>query len=173
MDFTGGDEEFYVSSSSRPFQYKSGNGKYVSQFFPGGSSEKAENNPVQEASRPLENAQPSTVEKSQLGELRHTRDKLKLNLPSTNGAAGVSVMCNPAKQGRNDEEEEDPVSEDSVDTVENLNGPRKSSGSESQPACNNIERETLSFPSVKLSPSEAQGSLEAKASSDSTSHDLE
>ena len=114
-----------MSSSNRPFQFQSGEGKYVSQFFPGASSTLLQQQPEGEdcpdsatipvlgpggppgeidrsevpavplqqgnangssrSSEPIENLQ--AAQQTQLGELRHTRDRLKLNLLSTSGAA--------------------------------------------------------------------------------------
>ncbi|XP_043290011.1 uncharacterized protein [Venturia canescens] len=119
-----GDEEFYVSSSNRPFQFQSGDGKYVSQFFPGASTTLLQHESQHQISssssltsprdvldlrpsedevdriddRPLEVSLPQAngnsrstdfnegQQQAQLGELRHTRDRLKLNLLSTNGS---------------------------------------------------------------------------------------
>ncbi|KOC60142.1 Serine/threonine-protein kinase LMTK1 [Habropoda laboriosa] len=89
-------EEFFVSSSSRPFQ--TSDSKYVSQFFPGASTsineERDEIDGVQRQGVPQNGIELLTdcgqSQQYQLGELRHTRDRLKLNL-STNGAPFVSV----------------------------------------------------------------------------------
>ncbi|CAK9833376.1 Serine/threonine-protein kinase LMTK1 [Anthophora retusa] len=89
-------EEFFVSSSSRPFQ--TSDSKYVSQFFPGASTsineERDEVDGVQRQGVPQNGIELLTdcgqSQQYQLGELRHTRDRLKLNL-STNDAPFVSI----------------------------------------------------------------------------------
>ncbi|XP_012261877.2 uncharacterized protein LOC105689443 isoform X2 [Athalia rosae] len=68
-------EEFYVSSSNRPFQFQTGEGEQVSQFFPGASSSLL---------------QQQRQQQQQLGELRHTRDRLKLNLPLTESQPSIT-----------------------------------------------------------------------------------
>ncbi|OXU24143.1 hypothetical protein TSAR_007773 [Trichomalopsis sarcophagae] len=127
-----GDEEFFVSSSNRPFQFQSGDGKCVSQFFPGASSSGAastsQEGPSQEfQSQQTEEAvsgqQQSFSDRQQLGELRHTRDRLKLNLvnpsSSSNGNNRVVQMCNPVKQGikvsDDDDDDDDNEEEDNID----------------------------------------------------------
>lgn len=85
-----------MSSSSRPFQ--TSDSKYVSQFFPGASTsineERDEVDGVQRQGVPQNGIELLTdcgqSQQYQLGELRHTRDRLKLNL-STNGAPFVSI----------------------------------------------------------------------------------
>ncbi|XP_011496834.1 PREDICTED: uncharacterized protein LOC105361376 [Ceratosolen solmsi marchali] len=116
---TRGDEEFYVSSSNRPFQFQSGNGKYVSQFFPGASGNGAATTPHDTAIQDSQTHQNDEAtqqqffsDRQQLGELRHTRDRLKLNLltspPSSSngdnrscgsGSNKTAQLCNSVKQG--------------------------------------------------------------------------
>lgn len=127
--FMSGDDEFYVSSSNRPFQFQSGEGKYVSQFFPGASSTLLQQQPslcgeaedcqesrdeVDRAEVPLPppaqtngNARvqdsvdsQQQIQQSQLGELRHTRDRLKLNLLSTSGATKVEEDVGSENRGQ-------------------------------------------------------------------------
>ncbi|XP_076625276.1 uncharacterized protein LOC143343851 isoform X1 [Colletes latitarsis] len=92
-----GNEEFFVSSSNRPFQFQTGDSKYVSQFFPGAST--SANEEQDEVDGNQQGVQQTRIEllndyghgqQHQLGELRHTRDRLKLNL-STNGKPSFSV----------------------------------------------------------------------------------
>ncbi|XP_029032499.2 STE20-like serine/threonine-protein kinase isoform X1 [Osmia bicornis bicornis] len=92
-----GNEEFFVSSSNRPFQFQASDSKYVSQFFPGASTSMSEEQDEVDGNR-LE-VQENKLEllndcnygqQHQLGELRHTRNRLKLNL-STNGAPFVTI----------------------------------------------------------------------------------
>ncbi|KAJ8682704.1 hypothetical protein QAD02_018496 [Eretmocerus hayati] len=71
---TRNDEEFFVSSSNRPFQFQSGSGKYVSQFFPGasgsGTDATSEEAPSQESSLSEVKTSPQqqqTVDRQQLG----------------------------------------------------------------------------------------------------------
>lgn len=72
-------EEFYVSSSNRPFQFQTGDGEQVSQFFPGATSSLLQQQQQQ-----------------QLGELRHTRDRLKLNLPLTESQTAATPTTSSA-----------------------------------------------------------------------------
>ncbi|XP_044005406.1 protein PFF0380w-like isoform X2 [Aphidius gifuensis] len=92
-NFTG-DEEFSVSSGSRPFQFNAGNGKYVSQFFPGASTDTTQLN--------NENIQIDNQQQKQLGELRHTRNKLKLNLSINNDKLINSTIINLSDDSDND-----------------------------------------------------------------------
>ncbi|KAK0166354.1 hypothetical protein PV328_004780 [Microctonus aethiopoides] len=93
-DSTQNNEEFFVSSGNRPFQFQVGDGKYVSQFFPGAVDpiQTTHNNPNQifQRSRTPQDSSSSDQtdypiqqqqQQMQLGELRHTRDRLRLNLP--------------------------------------------------------------------------------------------
>ncbi|XP_076657724.1 uncharacterized protein LOC143361906 isoform X2 [Halictus rubicundus] len=92
-----GSEEFFVSSSNRPFQFQTSDSKYVSQFFPGAAT--SVNDEPDEVDGGHQEVQQNRIELSndyahgqqhQLGELRHTRDRLKLNL-STNGTPSLFV----------------------------------------------------------------------------------
>lgn len=91
-----GNEEFFVSSSSRPFQFQTSESKYVSQFFPGASTSMNEERDEDDDQQGIpQNAiellnDCSQNQQYQLGELRHTRDRLKLNL-STTGSSFVST----------------------------------------------------------------------------------
>lgn len=91
-----GHEEFFVSSSNRPFQFQTSESKYVSQFFPGASTsviEERDEIDGDEQGVPQNGIDLlndcSQSQQYQLGELRHTRDRLKLNL-STTGSPFVS-----------------------------------------------------------------------------------
>lgn len=91
-----GNEEFFVSSSNRPFQFQTSESKYVSQFFPGASTsmneerdEDGDQQGIPQNGIELLN-DCSQNQQYQLGELRHTRDRLKLNL-STTGPSFVST----------------------------------------------------------------------------------
>ena len=101
-----GDEEFCISSSNRPFQFQSGDGSYVSQFFPGAEAEDQGQSRAQEEQQTQHHLQrekedePESQQNRQLGELRHTRDRLKLNLTTSNDIAGTTV-CTTAKQSNN------------------------------------------------------------------------
>jgi hypothetical protein len=141
MTSAGGEEEFYVSSSNRPFQFQAGNGKYVSQFFPGASGNGAATAPQVAAAQEPQAQQSDEAtqqqffsDRQQLGELRHTRDRLKLNLltspPSSsnggnsgggsgNGNSRVAPLCNPVKQGI-DDEDKDNESEESGSEAEKM-----------------------------------------------------
>nr|XP_012137748.1 PREDICTED: rho-associated protein kinase 2-like [Megachile rotundata] len=92
-----GNEEFFVSSSNRPFQFQASDSKYVSQFFPGASTsmneeqDEVDGNRLEVQENKLELLNDCNYsQQHQLGELRHTRNRLKLNL-STNGAPFVSI----------------------------------------------------------------------------------
>lgn len=86
-----------MSSSNRPFQFQTSDSKYVSQFFPGAST--SANEEPDEVDGSPQGAQQNRIDllndydngqQHQLGELRHTRDRLKLNL-STNGTPFISI----------------------------------------------------------------------------------
>lgn len=99
-----GNDEFFVTSSNRPFQFQTGESRCVSQFFPGAnatllSDERDETDSCQQ--EPHQNNIDFTndydqCQQHQLGELRHTRDRLKLNLVSSNSIPSVPFV--PAKQ---------------------------------------------------------------------------
>lgn len=124
-----GNDEFFVSSGNRPFQFQAGDGKYVSQFFPGAKSGGTD-----------ESTGSGDTQQVQLGELRHTRDKLKLNLPMNQDLNSTVVQLN---------EEEDSGGEQRT----NNDSDRKENSSESS-----ISREDQSFRSVIRS----EDSLEKK-----------
>ncbi|XP_014213844.1 intracellular protein transport protein USO1-like isoform X2 [Copidosoma floridanum] len=126
---TRGEEEFFVSSSNRPFQFQSGNGKNVSQFFPGAgnnnseSTPKSQEDPSQKSESQSNNEEPTTVsgaapqffsDRQQLGKLRHTRDRLKLNLVTSlsNGNGKNVYLCTPVKQGKHVVEDDDDDDDD-------------------------------------------------------------
>ncbi|CAD1469600.1 unnamed protein product, partial [Heterotrigona itama] len=92
-----GNEEFFVSSSNRPFQFQTSESKYVSQFFPGASTSMTEERDEIDGDQqgiPQNGidllTDCSQSQQYQLGELRHTRDRLKLNLSITD-ASFVSI----------------------------------------------------------------------------------
>lgn len=73
-----------MSSGSRPFQF------HACQFLPGASTditctfrqhEQPEINKIEVNNPEIEKQNKNDIQQSQLGELRHTRDRLKLNLP--------------------------------------------------------------------------------------------
>lgn len=94
-----------MTSSSRPFQFQTGESKYVSQFFPGAnatlfSDDRDEVDSCQQQQSLQQNHVDYANEyeqcqqqqrQHQLGELRHTRDRLKLNLVS-NGTPSASFV---------------------------------------------------------------------------------
>lgn len=100
-----------MTSSSRPFQFQTSESKYVSQFFPGANATSSSDDRDEvDSCRQQESPQQNHVDyvneyeqcqqqhqQHQLGELRHTRDRLKLNLIS-NGAPSASFV--PVKQLR-------------------------------------------------------------------------
>lgn len=102
--FFSGNDEFFVTSSNRPFQFQTGESRCVSQFFPGAnatllSDERDETDGCQQ--EPHQNNidfanDYEQCQQHQLGELRHTRDRLKLNLVSSNSIPSVPFV--PAKQ---------------------------------------------------------------------------
>ncbi|XP_012284175.1 uncharacterized protein LOC105701736 isoform X2 [Orussus abietinus] len=110
-----GDAEFYVSSSSRPFQFQSGDEKYVSQFFPGAGGAKPDwpqqgDAKVEDMEAKQREEKEQRQHQRQLGELRHTRDRLKLNLSSVNGnSSGISNATKQAEESK--EIDLDPVIE--------------------------------------------------------------
>lgn len=94
-------DEFYVTSSNRPFQFQTGD-KYTSQFFPGASSKISQMQSPGQSNKEDEtsSSQSDVQSKSQsLGELRHTRDRLKLNLN------GANVGKLQSRQNNNNESE--------------------------------------------------------------------
>ncbi|XP_015191289.1 PREDICTED: uncharacterized protein LOC107074386 isoform X2 [Polistes dominula] len=99
-----GNEEFYVSSSNRPFQFPTSDSKYVSQFFPGACSTSlnVEEQDEVDCNQEEENTNNQTTNEHehfkqyQLGELRHTRDRLKLNLLAGNNTVDTTFV--PLKQ---------------------------------------------------------------------------
>lgn len=103
--FLTGNEEFFVSSSNRPFQFETGESRYVSQFFPGAntvsSSEDRDeiDNCQQESFQnnvDFVNKYKQCCQQHQLGQLRHTRNRLTLNLASSNDTSSTSLVL--AKQ---------------------------------------------------------------------------
>lgn len=101
--FSGNDQEFFVTSSNRPFQFQTSESRCVSQFFPGAnatllSDERDETDGCrQEPHQNIDFANEyEQCQQHQLGELRHTRDRLKLNLVSSNSIPSVPFV--PAKQ---------------------------------------------------------------------------
>lgn len=111
--FVTGNEEFFVSSSNRPFQFQTGESKYVSQFFPGANAASLSNDRDETDSCRQEPHQNNIdfaheydqCQQQQLGELRHTRDRLKLNLVSSNGTPSAPFV--PARQSHADDEQLD------------------------------------------------------------------
>ncbi|KYQ56033.1 Serine/threonine-protein kinase LMTK1 [Trachymyrmex zeteki] len=105
-----GNEEFFVSSSNRPFQFQTGESKYVSQFFPGANAASFSDDQDETDSCRQELHQNNVdfaheydqCQQHQLGELRHTRDRLKLNLVSSNGIPSAPFV--PARQSLEDEQ---------------------------------------------------------------------
>ncbi|KAL0101271.1 hypothetical protein PUN28_018813 [Cardiocondyla obscurior] len=108
-----GNEEFFVTSSSRPFQFQTGESKYVSQFFPGANATSFSDDRDETDSCRQEPQQNNIdfvheydqCQQQQLGELRHTRDRLKLNLVSSNGTPSAPFV--PARQSHVDDEQLD------------------------------------------------------------------
>lgn len=108
--FVTGNEEFFVSSSNRPFQFQTGESKYVSQFFPGANAASFSDDQDETDSCRQELHQNNVdfaheydqCQQHQLGELRHTRDRLKLNLVSSNGIPSAPFV--PARQSLEDEQ---------------------------------------------------------------------
>nr|XP_050861656.1 rho-associated protein kinase 1-like isoform X2 [Vespula vulgaris] len=105
-----GNEEFYVSSSNRPFQFPTSDSKYVSQFFPGACSTSVNEEEQDEVdcNQEEENTNSQTnehehIKQYQLGELRHTRDRLKLNLLAGNNAVDTTFV--PLRQVYEDKED--------------------------------------------------------------------
>lgn len=118
-----GNEEFFVSSSNRPFQFQTSDSKYVSQFFPGACSTSVNEEEQDEidCNQQEEHINSHTNEHEQfkqyqLGELRHTRDRLKLNLLAGNNATHTSFV--PLKQMCKDKE--DLLKIDKPHTLESL-----------------------------------------------------
>ncbi|KAL6446869.1 hypothetical protein ACFW04_001354 [Cataglyphis niger] len=98
-----GNDEFFVTSSNRPFQFQTSESRCVSQFFPGAnasllSDERDETDGCRQ--EPHQNIdftnEYEQCQQHQLGELRHTRDRLKLNLVSSNSIPSVPFV--PVKQ---------------------------------------------------------------------------
>ncbi|RLU17144.1 hypothetical protein DMN91_011213 [Ooceraea biroi] len=108
-----GNEEFFVTSSNRPFQFQTGESRYVSQFFPGANAISLSDDRDETDSCRREPQQNNVdfvneyeqCQQHQLGELRHTRDRLKLNLVSSNGTPSASFV--PVKQSHADDEQLD------------------------------------------------------------------
>ncbi|XP_011635453.1 STE20-like serine/threonine-protein kinase isoform X2 [Pogonomyrmex barbatus] len=103
-----GNEEFFVTSSNRPFQ--TGESKYVSQFFPGANTVLSDDRDETDSCRqePHQNNidfahEHDQCQQQQLGELRHTRDRLKLNLISSNGTPSAPFV--PTRQSHADDEQ--------------------------------------------------------------------
>ncbi|XP_014473931.1 PREDICTED: uncharacterized protein LOC106744051 isoform X2 [Dinoponera quadriceps] len=121
-----GNEEFFVTSSNRPFQFQTGESKYVSQFFPGANMtsfpddrEETDGCRQQESSNHVDfTNEYEQQQQHQLGELRHTRDRLKLNLISSNGTPSASFV----KQPRASDEQVNVVKEnyDLTELIENV-----------------------------------------------------
>lgn len=108
-----GNEEFFVTSSNRPFQFQTGESKYVSQFFPGANAVSlSDDRDETDGCRPELHQnnvdfahEYDQCQQHQLGELRHTRDRLKLNLVSSNGTPSTPFV--PARQSLADDEQLD------------------------------------------------------------------
>ncbi|XP_012226188.1 uncharacterized protein [Linepithema humile] len=119
-----GNEEFFVTSSNRPFQFQTGESKYVSQFFPGASAiSLSDDRDEVDGQEPQQNNVDFTNEyeqcqQHQLGELRHTRDRLKLNLISSNGTPSTSFV--PVKQSHADGEQLDIKENHESQLIENV-----------------------------------------------------
>lgn len=110
--YVTGNEEFFVTSSNRPFQFQTGESKYVSQFFPGANAASLSDDRDETDNCRQELHQQNNVDfaheydqcqQQQLGELRHTRDRLKLNLVSSNGTPSAPFV--PARQLHTDNEQ--------------------------------------------------------------------
>lgn len=113
-----GNEEFFVSSSNRPFQFQTSESKYVSQFFPGASTSMTEERDEIDGDQqgiPQNGidllTDCSQSQQYQLGELRHTRDRLKLNLSITD-ASFVSIKQTKEDNVEHDTENVSEFSED-------------------------------------------------------------
>ncbi|XP_024869072.1 uncharacterized protein LOC112452873 isoform X3 [Temnothorax curvispinosus] len=110
-----GNEEFFVTSSNRPFQFQTGESKYVSQFFPGANAAThclSDDRDETDSCRPEPHQnnvdfahEYDQCQQQQLGELRHTRDRLKLNLVSSNGTPSAPFVS--ARQSHADDEQLD------------------------------------------------------------------
>ncbi|XP_020295290.1 uncharacterized protein LOC109860544 isoform X2 [Pseudomyrmex gracilis] len=109
-----GNEEFFITSSNRPFQFQTGESKYVSQFFPGANSiSLADDRGEDEIDGCRQELQQNNVDftieheqsaqQQQLGELRHTRDRLKLNLVLSNGTPSTAFV--PTRQSQADQQQ--------------------------------------------------------------------
>lgn len=190
LNFAGGEEEFFVSSSNRPFQFQPGNGKYVSQFFPGSSGTSSistipeiSNQESQQNKEASSTQQPQSFsDRQQLGKLRHTRDSLKLNLlPSSNGgnANKVMLLCNPVKQGinANDDDDDDDDCED--DDENNGNVPKKTNlddnnvkteenDNKAESPENKVKQKSIIESSVKTLPSDGQCSSSTSSNSNNS-----
>ncbi|XP_063995899.1 rho-associated protein kinase 1-like isoform X2 [Diachasmimorpha longicaudata] len=142
-----GDDEFFVSSGNRPFQFQAGDGKYVSQFFPGANLGLTSDD---DATGPSDNHQ------VQLGELRHTRDKLKLNLPSNQENHSLVHLLNDTREM---EESVDDESEESEVKIE-----KKENSSESS-----LSKDDQSFRSVLRSPEVSERRIVEDESADEMS----
>ncbi|XP_034950144.1 uncharacterized protein [Chelonus insularis] len=144
------DEEFFVSSGNRPFQFQVGDGRYVSQFFPGESETQSRNDqPVEMVNmmekgnknlktEPSEN--PQSQQQTQLGELRHTRNRLKLDLSNKNNnstsISALNVDKNEEEDQTNDENDsktektetstESPTTKDELSIVSIIRSPMES-----------------------------------------------
>ncbi|KAG7202421.1 hypothetical protein KM043_018733 [Ampulex compressa] len=103
-----GNEEFFVSSSNRPFEFQTGDSKYVSQFFPGACSaspQEEQRDEVDSCGQVIHQNNVDFLEdyagsqQPQLGKLRHTRDRLKLNLSSTNGTTPPPFVPSKPPEG--------------------------------------------------------------------------
>ncbi|EFN83866.1 uncharacterized protein LOC105183797 isoform X2 [Harpegnathos saltator] len=122
--------EFFVTSSSRPFQFQTGESKYVSQFFPGANATLFSNDRDETDSYRQKSPQHNHIDfaneyeqyqqqQYQLGELRHTRDRLKLNLLSSNGTPSTSFV--PVKQlHASDEQVNAEENHESTNLIENI-----------------------------------------------------
>lgn len=114
-----------MSSSNRPFQFQSSDSKYVSQFFPGASTSANEEHDEVDGGPP--GIQQNRIDllndydsgqQHQLGELRHTRDRLKLNL-SSNDTPFVSVKQLEEDDGDQlDDKKKEPESSESIDFIQ-------------------------------------------------------
>lgn len=113
-----------MTSSNRPFQFQTGESKYVSQFFPGANAiSLSDDRDEVDGQEPQQNNVDFTNEyeqcqQHQLGELRHTRDRLKLNLISSNGTPSTSFV--PVKQPHADGEQLDIKENHESQFIENI-----------------------------------------------------
>ncbi|KAL7288681.1 hypothetical protein TKK_0017407 [Trichogramma kaykai] len=142
----GAEEEFFVSSSNRPFQFQP---KFASQFFPGASGSSQDKNSTQEQQQqtPRPEESPFTSDRQQLGELRHTRDRLTLNFGLANGNR-ILPLCNPVRHHHaifNDDEEEEENGNEVTKTTTITEQPQQ------QPS---TENSAIIQTSVKTSPSD-------------------